>query len=140
MVSHGYFSGDMDRLRKLAINPRSGDREGKERRKQAEIADLELEMRSLGSDESQRTRTLILEDTLASQRQRLVMREQLRLRADQLLHLASRCEATLSLTRIQVAGIRAGGLESGVDPVVNALQETVRRAKEVQDELQQLGY
>ena len=68
------------------------------------------------------------------------MREQLRLRADQLLHLASRCEATLNLTRIQVAGIRAGGLESGVDPVVNALQETVRRAKEVQDELQQLGY
>ena len=107
---------------------------------EAEIADLELEIRSLGSDDGQRTRTLILKDTLASQRQRLVMREQIRLRADQLLHLASRCEATLNMTRIQVAGIRAGGLESGVDPVVSALQETVRRAKEVQDELQQLGY
>jgi len=106
----------------------------------AEITDLEFEIGSLGSDDGDRTRTLILEDTLASKRQRMVMQEQLRLRADQLLYLANRCEATLNLTRIQVAGIRAGGLESGVDPVVGALEETVRRAKEVQDELQQLGY
>ena len=106
---------------------------------EAEITDLEFEIGSLGSDDGERTRTLILEDTLASKRQRMVMQEQLRLRADQLLHLANRCQATLNLTRIQVAGIRAGGLESGVDPVVDALEETVRRAKEVQDELQQLG-
>ena len=107
---------------------------------ETEIAELEAEIRSLEADDGQRTRTLILQDTLASQRQRLVMQERLWLRADQLLHLASRCEVTLNLTRIQVAGIRAGGLESGVDPVVNALRETVHRAKEVQDELQQLGY
>lgn len=107
---------------------------------EAEITDLEFEIGSLGSDDGERPRTLILEDTLASKRQRMVMQEHLRLRADQLLYLANRCEATLNLTRIQIAGIRAGGLESGVDPVVDALEETVRRAKEVQDELQQLGY
>ena len=104
------------------------------------IKTLEGEIRSSESDDDQRNRALILKDTLAIQRQRLVMEEQLRLRADQLLHLANRCEATLNLTRIQVASIRAGGLESGVEPAVDALQETVRRAKEVQDELQKLGY
>ena len=61
-------------------------------------------------------------------------------RAEQLLHLASRCEVTLNLTRIQIVGIKAGGLESSVDPVVEALRETVRRAEEVQEELQKLGY
>ena len=107
---------------------------------EAEITNLEFEIGSLGSDDGERPRILILEDTVASKRQMMVMQEHLRLRADQLLYLANRCEATLNLTRIQIAGIRAGGLESGVDPVVDALEETVRRAKEVQDELQQLGY
>ena len=68
------------------------------------------------------------------------MQDQLRLRAGQLLHLASRCEASLNLTRIQVVGIKTGGLESVVDAAVETLQETVRRAKEVQEELQKLGY
>ncbi len=107
---------------------------------EAVIANLESEIRSFEHDGDQRTKTLILEDTLASHRQRLGMQDQLRLRAGQLLHLASRCEASLTLTRIQVVGIRAGGLESGVDSAVQTLQETVRRAKEVQEELQKLGY
>jgi len=107
---------------------------------EAVIANLESEIKFFEHDRDHRTKTLILEDTLASHRQRLGMQEQLRLRADQLLHLASRCEATLNLTRIQVIGIKAGGLESGVDLAVEALHETVRRAKEVQEELQNLGY
>ena len=104
------------------------------------IANLESEIKSFEQDGNQRTKTLILEDTLASHRQRLGMQDQLRLRSEQLLHLASRCEATLNLTRIQVVGIRTGGLESGVDSVVEALNQTVSRAKEVQEELQKLGY
>jgi len=111
---------------------------------EAEIGDLEKEIESIkndaGNDELQRTRTLIREDTLASHRQRLGMLEQLRLRADQLLHLAGRCEASLHRTRIEVAAIRGGSSESSVDSVVMALQDTVRRAKEVQEELHRLGY
>lgn len=107
---------------------------------EAVIANLESEIKFFEHDRDHRTKTLILEDTLASHRQRLGMQDQLRLRADQLLHLASRCEATLNLTRIQVVGIKSGGLESSVNPAVEALQETVRRAKEVQEELQKLGY
>ena len=107
---------------------------------EAEIANLESDIRSFEHDGDQRTKTLILEGTLASHRQRLGMQDQLRLRAGQLLHLASRCEASLNLTRIQVVGIKTGGLESVVDAAVETLQETVRRAKEVQEELQKLGY
>ena len=59
---------------------------------------------------------------------------------EDLLHLASRCEATLNLTRIQVVGIKTGGLESSIDPVVEALKQTVSWAREVQEELQKLGY
>lgn len=125
--------GDSLELMKAVDGPAQGHLE-------AEIAELEGEIKAAEDCGGQRTKTLILEDTLASHRQRLVMQQQLRLRADQLLHLASRCEATLNLTRIQVAGIKAGGLESSVDSVVDALQETVRRAKEVQEEMQRLGY
>ena len=109
-------------------------------RLEAEIAELEGEIESFKHDNSQRGRTLILEDTLASHWQLLGMLEQLRLRVDQLLHLAGRCEASLHRTRIEVAAIRAGNSESSVDSVVTALQETVRRAKEVQGELRSLGY
>ena len=107
---------------------------------EAEIADLEGEIATFEHNDSQRARTLILEETLASHRQRLGMLEQLRLRADQLLHLAGRCEASLHRTRIEVAAIKAGSLENSVDSVVTVLQETVHRAKEVQEELHRLGY
>ena len=83
---------------------------------------------------------MIREDTLASHRQRLAMLDQLQLRAEQLLHLAGRCEASLHLTRIELAAIRAGSSENSIDSAVEALQETVRRAKEVQEELHRLGY
>lgn len=107
---------------------------------EAEIADIAGEIKAFAHDGSQGTRALILEETLVFHRHRLGMQEQLRLRFSQLVHLASRCEAALHLTRIQIAGIKAGGLENGVYPVVEALQQTVRRAKEVQEEMQELGY
>ena len=110
------------------------------KRLEAEIEELEREAGSYREDAGQRVLTLIQEDTLASHRQRLAMLDQLHLRVDQLLHLAGRCEASLHRTRIELAGIRAGGSESSIDSAVEALQETVRRAKEVQEELHRLGY
>ena len=109
-------------------------------RLEAGIAELQREIESSNGDESQREMNWIREDTLASHRQRLAILDQLGLRADQLLHLAGRCEASLHRTRIEVAAIKAGGSENSVDSVVVALQETVRRAKEVQEELYRLGY
>ncbi len=98
-------------------------------RLETEIEELEREVDSSREDESQRVLTLIREDTLASHRQRLSMLDQLQLRVDQLLHLAGRCEASLHRTRIELAAIRAGSLENRIDSAVEALQETVRRAK-----------
>jgi len=109
-------------------------------RLEAEIEEFERELESYRDDGSQRVLTLIREDALASHRQRLAMLEQLQLRADQLLHLAGRCEASLHRTRIELAAIRAGSSENSIDSAVEALQETVRRAKEVQEELHRLGY
>jgi hypothetical protein len=110
------------------------------KRLEAEIEELEREAEYSGDDESQRVLTLIREDTLASHRQRLAMLDQLQLRVEQLLHLAGRCEASLHRTLIELAAIRAGSLENSIDSAVEALQETVRRAKEVQEELHRLGY
>ncbi len=110
------------------------------KRLEEEIEELQREAESSRGDESQRVLTLIREDTLASHRQRLAMLDQLQLRIDQLLHLAGRCEASLHRTRIELAAIRAGSLEDSIDSAVEALQETVRRAQEVQEELRRLGY
>ena len=109
-------------------------------RLEAEIEELEREVDSSREDESQQVLTLIREDTLASHRQRLAMLDQLQLRADQMLHLAGRCEASLHRTRIELAAIRAGSSEQSIDSAVEALEETVHRAKEVQEELHRLGY
>ena len=66
--------------------------------------------------------------------------EELRLSTDQLLFQANRSETALHRTRIQLAAIRTGSSESSVGSVVRVLQETIDRAKEVQQELSGLGY
>ena len=65
---------------------------------------------------------------------------ELRLRIDELLRQARRSEAALHRTRIQLAAIRTGSSEGSVGSVVRVLQETIDRAKEVQQELSGRGY
>ena len=65
---------------------------------------------------------------------------ELRVRVDELLRQARRSETALHRTRIQLAAIRTGSSESSVGSVVRVLQETIDRAKEVQQELNRLGY
>ena len=109
-------------------------------RLEREIAELEGEAEALKGDQSQVERLRIREDTLASHRQRLEMLGRLQLRVDQLLYQAYRCEASLHCTRIELAAIRTGSSETSVDSVTETLRRTIRRAKEVQDELRRLGY
>ena len=47
---------------------------------------------------------------------------------------------SLSRTRIELVGLQAGGSETSVNAVTETLQNTITRAKEVQEELKQLGY
>ena len=107
-------------------------------RLEKDVAVLEIEVAS--GDEGQAERLRIKEDTLASHKQLLEMFDQLQLRVDQLLFQVSRCEVSLHRTRIELAGIRTGGSESSVDSVIVALQGTLVQVKEVQEELNRLGY
>ena len=109
-------------------------------RLEAEIAQLERESDSTKADDSQTARTKMRRETLDSHRERLRMLDQLQLRLDQLLYQASRCEASLHSTRIDLAAIKTDGSETSVNSVIEALQETSRRAKEVQEELKRLGF
>ena len=105
-----------------------------------DISGLEGEVEALKGDQSQAERLRIREDTLASHRQRLDMLGQLQVHIDQLLYQAGRCEASLHRARIELAGIKTGSSQTGVDSVIEALRDTLLRAKEVQDELKRLGY
>ena len=108
-------------------------------RLQAEIARLEREASS-DLDGPPEGLVAIRDATLASQRERLALLDQLRLRVEQLLHQAGRCEASLHRTRIELAAIRTGSSEPSVNSVVEALRGTIQQAKEVQLKLKQLGY
>ena len=59
---------------------------------------------------------------------------------NQLVSQAVRCQSTLNTTRLELAAIRAGGSETSVDSVIAALEGTIQRAKEVQEELKRIGY
>ena len=64
----------------------------------------------------------------------------LRLRIGELLGQVGRSASALHRTRIQLAAIRTGSSQNSLDSVVVVLQETIDRAKEVQQELSRLGY
>lgn len=64
----------------------------------------------------------------------------LRLRIGELLGQVGRSGSALHRTRIQLAAIRTGSSQNSLDSVVVVLQETIDRAKEVQQELSRLGY
>lgn len=104
-----------------------------------EIARLETELHTPKSGEIEAERLRLVEETLASCKERLDMLNRLQLYIDQLLYQARRCEASLHSTRIELASVRAGGSKTSVDSVVDALQRTIHQVKEVRDELERLG-
>ena len=109
-------------------------------RLQAEIAELERETALSRVNGPPPERVEIRNAILVSHRERIALLDRLQLRVDQLLYQGGRCEASLHRTRIELAAIRAGGSETSVDSVVEALQGTIQQAKEVQEKLKKLGY
>ena len=106
---------------------------------QSEISEFEREIESDEVGESEMERG-IKEDSLGSHRQLLEMLDQLRLRADQLLLQAGRCGAALHHTRIELAAVRTDNSQTRTELVIGALERTIHRAKEVQEELRRIGY
>jgi hypothetical protein len=65
-------------------------------------------------------------------------REDARRRAVDLIVEAERCTAALVGARLETASVRAGDTQVSVDAVVQTLQDTIRRVREVQDEYRRL--
>ncbi|MCH8911448.1 MAG: hypothetical protein IH867_12030 [Chloroflexi bacterium] len=105
-----------------------------------EITVLESEIRSLSDGDGQTGRLDIKKNVLASQRRRLAELNQLQVNVDELLYQSHRCEVSLHHARIELAAIKAGSRGSAVSSVIGALEGTIRRAKEVQEELKSLGF
>jgi hypothetical protein len=108
-------------------------------RLEAEIVELEWGIETFKQDETQAARVKIRQDTVASHKERLEMLKQQRLRVDELLYQAHRCEVSLSRAGIELAALQADGSEANVDMVVDTLQATIDQAREVKEELKRLG-
>lgn len=111
-----------------------------QQRLEAETIELEKEIEALRSHEAQGRRVKIKEETLSSHRERLELMQQQRLRVDELLHQAGRCEASLHRARIELAALKADISEGSVSEVTETLRKTINQAREVQEELNRLGY
>jgi hypothetical protein len=80
------------------------------------------------------------EQRLTSKRALLTRHGQARQRARDLIFEAERCASALAEARIELASVRADDTQLDADAVTQTLQETIRRVREVQDELRRLGY
>jgi hypothetical protein len=108
------------------------------RRLEAELREIEERLERDGShDDRARERD---EQRRTSHRQLLARHDEGRQRARDLMFEAERCTSALAETRIELASVRAGDTRVNVDAVVQTLQETIHRVRDVQDELRRLGY
>ena len=108
------------------------------RRLEAELAEIEDRLAlDAYPDERARARD---EQRRPSHQQLIVRHDEARQRARDLLFEAERCTAALAEARIELASVRAGDTRVDVDAVVETLQTTIRRVRDVQDELRRLGY
>lgn len=109
-------------------------------RLQSEIAELQKKAAAAGEDPSQRERVVDINERIASNQERLVIVNKLKQRLEELLYQAKRCEASLGKTRIELAALKADASGIGVSAAIEALHKTIDRAREVQEELKQMGY
>ncbi len=108
------------------------------RRLEGELAEIEDRVgRDTHADERAKARD---EQREASHRRLLARHDEARQRARDLTFEAERCTAALAEARIELASVRAGDRQVDVDAVVETLQASIRRVRDVQDELRRLGY
>jgi len=105
-----------------------------------EIKKIEREIELLDADKTQAEKLEIKRATMASHKNRLDMVKQQQLRLDKLHFICDRCEASLHLTRMELAALKVSSSETSVSAVTDTLQKTINQAKEVQEELKKLGY
>ena len=104
-------------------------------RLEKELAEMENKIETLKGERRENA-----EKRIASRRELLDRVEELRLQADKLLLQCDSCEASLQMTRLDIAAINSDTAESSVSALTSTLQATINHAKEVQAELKLLGY
>ena len=109
------------------------------RQLEAEIAALEQELAAPQLDGAQSERARTVQETLASLERQLEALERQRLRVDELIRHAGRCQAALQQSRIEVAGISASGSEINASAVIETLLKTLQQARAVQEEMTRPG-
>ena len=117
-----------------AINSPNGERLEREKIR------IESEIECIKRDATQARRVKLLKETLASHKERLSLLDQQAIHVEELLHQAGRCEASLNQARIQLLSLSADGYRDGVSSVNETLTRIIQQAKEVQEELKDLGF
>jgi hypothetical protein len=112
---------------------------GQRERLTREINALEKEIAAYRVKQGHTERFRLKEMILADRRERLQMIDRLELAAENLVYQAQRCQISLQSTRLELAGVRASSSSMSVNSVVNALRDTIREVKEVQDEFKKLN-
>jgi hypothetical protein len=107
---------------------------------QSEIVELQRKVALIQADPAQQERVGHIHEWIGSNQERLMIVNKLKQRVEELLYQAKRCEASLGKTRIELAALKADASGTGVSAVIEALRKTIDRAREVQEELKQMGY
>jgi DNA-binding SARP family transcriptional activator len=112
----------------------------KDQRLDAEIKELGDKVAAAAGKADEAGRVRLWQETAAGlrHRQELICKERLRL--DELLQHAARCETALNQTRVELAALKADSWTVSVNAVLETLQKTIDQAKAVQDEMRKLGY
>ena len=105
-----------------------------------EVVELQKEIESLEKHGSHERRVNIRQEKVALRKDHIERLNQQQYRLDELLFQSDLCESTLATTRIELASLQAGSTETSVNAVTETLQRTIDQAKEVQAEMQKLGY
>jgi len=107
---------------------------------QSETAELQKKAAVLRDDPEGRDRFVQVNERIQSNQERLHMLRKIKQRMEELMYQAGRCEASLGKTRIQLAALKAEASEIGVSAVTDTLRKTIDRARDVQNELKNMGY
>jgi DNA-binding SARP family transcriptional activator len=112
----------------------------KDQRLEAEIKELEDKIGDAAGNPADEARSGLWREKAAALRLRMDTIARQRLRLEQMLQEASKCETALNHTRVELASIKADSWTVSVNAVLETLQKTVDQAKAVQDEMRKLGY
>lgn len=112
----------------------------KDQRLDAEIKELEDKVCAVAEKPDEAGRVRLWQGSLAALRHRQELIGKERLRLDELLQHASRCETALNETRVELASLKADNWTVSINTVLETLQKTIDQAKAVQEEMRKLGY